>query len=445
MQLALRRALAAGQRHAQVEDAPVAVVAQVQVAGLDVAVHHALAVQPAERACRSATAASTTCATLGPAPASQHLLQRAAAMPVEHGVERAGIGAALVHAHEAAARRARRTRRPSQASCASMARSSGSLARDGCSVLSATSARRAGIARLVEPVHAGVGHQRGDDVAVEHVAHLQRGGGAQAARVAAARRAAARVQAQHANHQRGGVVALPAASAACDQRIAGLLRAAPASASSATRAGFSTPCTPSVVSTKQSPTRSVALHVVDPHVVVQADGARQAAAQVGMVEAHGRRVSGVAAPSPVAHAPGARVAHVGQRVALAVQHQRGERGHARRRRRRRRLWSASQAFCAAIRRSSATRRLPGVGRGEVVAQQAHHRGLRRLAARGRRTRRRRRSPRSGRAIPRRAAHAPRRRSPRCCVARPALAAVADVDLEAHGARLSYASHGTQFA
>ena len=48
MQFARRAAFLAGQGNTQVEDAPLAVIATVHVAGLQVTVHHALPVQTAE-------------------------------------------------------------------------------------------------------------------------------------------------------------------------------------------------------------------------------------------------------------------------------------------------------------------------------------------------------------------------------------------------------------
>ncbi|MNT19910.1 hypothetical protein D3C72_1551970 [compost metagenome] len=189
----------------------------------------------------------------------------------------------------------------------------------------------------------------------------------------------------------------------------------------------------------------VALQVVDAHLVVQADGAREPAAHVGVVEGVVLReqLRGLAVG---AHAPGARVAHVGQRVALAVQHQRGERGERRAGALLLALAPAVVVGQPAVLRADQTvergGRLPGRGRGEVVGQQTHHRGLRRFAAASAA-----RDPvGNGRDEP--ACLVAGRRMHRAGevlvrVARPALAAVADVHFKAHGAILT-ARRGPSF-
>ena len=94
------------------------------------------------------------------------------------------------------------------------------------------------------------------DVAVEHVAHLQRGGGAQPAAVAQLVVELPRIEADDAHHQRGGVVARAGRQRGLHQRLAAPARRVPCSASAPSCCALSTPCTPSEVSTKQSPTRT---------------------------------------------------------------------------------------------------------------------------------------------------------------------------------------------
>ena len=182
-----------------------------------------------------------------------------AAMPVEHACRSAlGVARARARARSRGAPPCACTRCASQASCASIARSSASPARASCSVFSATSSCVAAVARLVEPVHAGVGDQRGDGVAVEHVADLQpRRHRQRAARGAARPRAAlrrARARAAPARWRCRGCRrrARPRTSASLAACASLPSRAQRARA----RAAASAPCTPSLVSTKQSPTRS---------------------------------------------------------------------------------------------------------------------------------------------------------------------------------------------
>lgn len=427
MQLPLGRAFAARQRHAQVEDAPAAVVAQVQVAGLDVAVHHAMAMQPAQGLGHfdgRGNHFGHCAARAGLA----HLLQRAPAVPVEHDVERAGVLGAFVHAHE---------------SVVAHALAQPGFVREHRALLRVAGARgmqrlerhqfaRGRIARLVQQVHAGVGHQRGDDVAVERVAHLQQGRRRQAAAVAEFVVELPHIEADDADDQRGRVVARACVQRRLHQRLARLLGTAlQGERGQALRLEHAVHA---IGAEHEAIAHAhVALRIVDAHLVVQADGARQPAAHVGMLEGvvlgqrHGRLAAG-------AHAPGARVAHMRERVALAVQHQRRQRGE--------RGGAALPPPVVvgepgvlrgdqAVERGS---RLPGIGRREVVGEEAHDGGLRRLQA----------APARGHAIgngrdePARLVAGRRVHGARevfVHVARSALAAVADVHFKAHGAIL----------
>ena len=81
----------------------------------------------------------------------------------------------------------------------------------------------------------------------------------------------------------------------------------------------------------------------------------------------------------LAHQVGARVSHMGQRVGLATQHQRGQRGQPHRRL----AAPVHGGEPAVVGGQDAVQRhrgVPGVGRGEVVVHQRVHGGLRGLAA-----------------------------------------------------------------
>jgi len=298
---------------------------------------------------------------------------------------------------------------------------------------------RGRMARLVQQMDTGVGHQRGDGVAVEHLAHLQRGRRRETAAVAEFVVELAGVQTHDTDDQRGRVVARAGVERRMHQRLAGGLGVVALQGQRGHLLGLEHAVHAVGGEHEAVAHANVALHIVDAHLVVQADGARQAAAHVGMVEGmvlrerHGRFAAGT-------HAPGAGVADVRQRVALAVQHQRGERGQ------RRAAFLAAPALAAAVvvGQPAVLRgdqpverggRLPGGGRGEVVGQKPHHRGLRRLAA------------------PASAGHAVGngRDEPACLVAgrrvhragevlvhlaRSATAAVADIHFKAHGAILN---------
>ena len=84
------RGLAPGEGHAQVQHAQHAVVAQVQVGGFDVAVHHALAVQPRQRLERLHGVAQRRRGAHALLPV-QNLLQGFAAMPVVQHIKRRAL------------------------------------------------------------------------------------------------------------------------------------------------------------------------------------------------------------------------------------------------------------------------------------------------------------------------------------------------------------------
>ncbi len=435
MQLALRRAFAAGKRDAQVQHAPLPVVAQVQVGGLDVAVNDAEPVQATQRVGQRARRSDHV--DHGRAVAgAQHLFQRTAGMPVEHGVQRAGVGPSRMHTHEAAALHAH---------------AEPGLMGQHRALLGVVRARRVErlqrhqvlrlqVARLVQQVHAGVGDSRCDLVAVDHVAALECGGRFESPPVGQLVVEAARIDAAHAQHQRRGVVDGSRPQRAQHQRLACALRVRGLQAGGDARRLEH--AVHAVAGQHEAiADTGLALHVVDADLRVQAHGARQAAAQVGVIEGvvggqqlQLRRGVEFVGPAFGAQAPGARVAHMGQCPGLALQHQRGQRGE------------RGAAFLAralatpvvigqpgVLRADEAIEHdggLPGVGRGEEVGQQAQHGGLRRLAA----------AAAVGHAVGDRRDHAARLRSGGrqrgareifVGAAQAALAGESDVDFEAH--------------
>ena len=330
-------------------------------------------------------------------------------MPVVDDVERARLGH-LAHADEAAR------------GAAADALAQPGLVREHRALLGVGGARRGQrldrhqlarrrIARLQQPVHAVVGDQRGDREAVE------RGRRPSAARApAAAAHGAAR---RRAGRRRGRARAAPARwrCRRCRRRARrapalslAACASAPSAASRASASRFSAPMHAVAGQHEAVAGLQVALAVVDVHTVVEADRARQLAL----------RRSGWSKPWSVdellelaaAQPPGAAVADMRQRPAVALQHQRGERRHAAPSGRCR-LSVGQPGVLRADQAVERDGRLPGVGRGEEVLDQRHHAGLRGLAGRRRRTTRRRPAPRSGRARPRAARRAARRRNPRC--------------------------------
>ena len=301
-------------------------------------------------------------------------------MPVEHDVERAGVRRRL-HAHEAAGVALRD------------ARAEPGLVGEHGALLGVAGTRlvqglerdqflRRHIARLVEPVHAVVGHHRRDRVVVDLVAGALCAERRQHGQARDFVFESARVQAEHAHDQGGRVVACARGEGGLDQRFAGLLGAAggrqrrqPGGLEHAVHAvageqeAVADPC--------------LALEVIDAQHIVQADGAGEPAALVGVAE---RVILGEQLQLAACEAPQTCVAHVRHGKTLALQHQRGQR---RERRLGRRRTLARQALALAVlrqqpavlRADQAVERdggLPGGGRGEEVAEQAHHGGLRRL-------------------------------------------------------------------
>ena len=119
----------------------------------------------------------------------------------------------------------------------------------------------------------------------------------------------------------------------------------------------------------------VTLAVVHHQALLRSHGAQQLVRQVRMV--HGmvvRQLRDLVLPQQV----GARVAHVGQRIALPAKHQSGERGEAAGR-----VAAPVQACQPRVLRTNDAIEghggVPGFGGAEVVAHQTGHGGLRRLA------------------------------------------------------------------
>ena len=297
------------------------------------------------------------------------------------------------------------------------------------------------VARLHQPVHAGVGHQRGDGVAVDHLAHLQARRGGQHARRQQHVVIAACVQAAHTQHQRGGVVVAARSQRFAHQGFGCRLRTVGRAAQRADAPPRQRAVHAVAGEQQRVAHLQVALQIIHLHVLVQANGARQHAgvglAGKGMVL---RQLLAFIA----AQKPGARIAHVRQRPAVTAQGQRGQRGQ-----RRAGVSGPGPApvvLCQpgvlgtdqAVQRN---RGVPGGRRAEVVLHQRLHRGLRRHAAAAAAgdTVGQRRNP-AQRLVAR--AGALHGREVFVAFAGPKVAGVADVDVKAHGADCH---HGTALA
>jgi hypothetical protein len=423
VQAAQRFGLAARDRHPQVEQAPLAIVTPMQVGRLDVAMDHALPVQPAQGPEHGATGVHDL-AHVEAAAVGDQLLQGLPAVPVIDDVEGARL-LELMHPHQAALPVARHA--AAQPGLVRQHRALFRVARPGfVQGLDRHQGLRGRAARLVEPMHAVVGQHRRDGVAVQHVTHAQfRRHGQLATSQQQVLQPACR-KPGHTDHQGGGVVAAAGIQGGLHQRLAGRLGRT-----------FSRPCgqfapaqhTMHPVGGEHEDVAPVqlALAVVDPHMVVQADRPGQGMAQVGVIEAV---ILAELDAIALAQQPGSRVTHVRQGVAVPTQHQRRERAH-------------GGAFAAAapvvasqpgvLRPDEPVQRhrgVPGFGHAMEVLQQAHHRGLRGqspLAAAGDTVSHRGDQP--TRLIVGRGAH--HRGEILVVLAGAARAGVADVDLETH--------------
>ena len=246
------------------------------------------------------------------------------------------------------------------------------------------------VSSLVQTVQAGVGHHGGDGELIDDVSHAA---AAQRRKRAGARDLvdqAACVETDHPQHQCGGVVVTAARQGGIDQGLARLLGAAdagqlgePALFDHAMHAVGGEHVGVSGL--------HLALQIVDAQAVVQSDRARQATSLVGMRKCMvlSQQLQIVAVDSPQSG-----VAHMGHGVALALQHQRGQRcqrGGAGGIRPLRRVRSRPRALTlpvlrhepGVLRADQAVQRdggVPGGRRREEIGEQAHDAGLRCLLA-----------------------------------------------------------------
>ena len=372
-----RRRFAPRHRHPQVQHPPLAVVAPVQVAGLDVAVHHTKSVHATQRT-RHRQAGMHHFRHVQRTLGREQLLQRVAAVPVEHRVEGARI-THFAHTHEALPFALGDTQAEPR-----LVREHGALlavARPGLvQRLQGHQRAAGGVARLVEAVHAGVGHQRGDGVAVQHIAHLHARRHGQLAGADLAVLQPHRGQARNLHDYRCDVVLTARSQCRFHQRLTGDLGGCGGQQGPQ---AIGLEHTMHTIGGEHEGVAEVqlALQVVHAHGVIEADRPGELAAEVGMVEC---MVLGELLQLPAAQQPGPGIANVGECPGLTLQRQRREGGERR------------AAFVA---RTAATlvvvgepgvlgadqtvkddRRFPGGRCGMEVLHQAHHRGLRGFAS-----------------------------------------------------------------